>query len=440
TGGDARGLTSLIDHDTRYVPYLCLGGIALMAERPSVAVLTPAGRGAVATVGVWGPAATQLVESCFQSASGRRLADTPLDRVLFGSWNGAEELVLARRGDERLEIHCHGGLAASEAIVESLVERGARRAAPSEWLTSGGLGRIEVEAAEALARAQTERTAAILLDQYRGALRREITELIELIASIKKAEPAEPTEHVARVETTRASSSASAVELRSQLEQLVARAKLGVRLTDPWRVVLTGKPNVGKSSLINALLGYERAIVSDVPGTTRDVVTATTALDGWPITLADTAGRRATDEPLEASGIELAVHRLSEADLVLLVVDHDGPFDAEESAILARHPAALVVRNKCDLATAGDRDCGPGASNAARGDRVAIRVSATTAAGLDLLQAAIVARLVPQPISEHAAVPFTARQIGLLEQALAASRASDCAHCDESLLALVERL
>jgi tRNA modification GTPase len=227
-----------------------------------------------------------------------------------------------------------------------------------------------------LAEARTERAAAILLDQCRGALRREYDAIV-------------------------ASGSPPA-----RIEELLARRKLGEHLTRPYQVVLAGAPNVGKSSLINALLGYDRAIVFDQPGTTRDVVSAITALDGWLVELSDTAGLRATLDPLEAAGVERTTQQLARADLILWVQDGSQPFAAAPPPISADIPT-LIVWNKCDLLSADTIAQVPG-----------LAVSALTGQGLANLQAEIVRALVPHPPAPGAAVPIDQEQVQLLSQLL----------------------
>jgi tRNA modification GTPase len=191
-------------------------------------------------------------------------------------------LVVCRRGKERVEVQCHGGVAAVRSVVDALVAEGCRETAWQDWLRLSAADSMQAAAQFALADALTARTAAILLDQLNGAL-------------------------AAACRATIAAITAENWPLAAELVgQLLDRRDLGLHLTTPWRVVLAGPPNVGKSSLINALAGYERAIVSPVPGTTRDVVTLTTAIDGWPVELADTAGLRTTDDELESAGVQLA--------------------------------------------------------------------------------------------------------------------------------------
>jgi tRNA modification GTPase len=351
------------------------------------ALLTPVGRGAVAVVGLCGPGAAAIVARHFQPATGTA-AELPRGRIRFGRWHAAlddahdvgEELVVCRRGDDDFEIHCHGGAAASAAILAGLRADGAAIIPWTEWNATRGDAPIACEAREALARARTTRTAAVLVDQLGGALRRALDEATRLLES------------------------GDVGTARSRIDGLLARSTIGLRLTEPFRVVLTGRPNVGKSSLINALVGYRRAVVFDEPGTTRDVVTAAAVLDGWPVELSDTAGIREAGDELEAAGIAAARRRLAKADLVVAVFDRSAPWCDADAALLAAHPEAVVVHNKADLPEIVERTRPPG-----------LIVSAVAKTGIDELIAEIVARLVPNPPKPGDAVPFTRRQVEELQ-------------------------
>jgi tRNA modification GTPase len=169
--------------------------------------------------------------------------------------------------------------------------------------------------------------------------------------------------------------------------------------------VLAGRPNVGKSSLINALLGYARAIVFDEPGTTRDVLTAATALDGWPVELADTAGLHNTSDALEAAGVERARQQMAAADVLVLVFDLTQPWSAEEASLIEEWSAAILVFNKCDLPEAPSPNRPTG-----------LRTSATTREGVEELIRRLAERLVPLPPPPSCAVPFTVRQVEALHE------------------------
>jgi tRNA modification GTPase len=294
------------------------------------ALLTPPGRGALATIGLVD--AWPVLRELFRTRAGKELPEVPepgrhwLGRI---GTDMADECVLAVRSTDRVEAHVHGGEAVTGWLLELLQDKGVRIGSCEEWLSS--------KAWRMLAHAPTERTAAILLDQIHG--------------------PREPS-----------------------AERRAALAGVGRHLVEPWRVAVAGEPNVGKSSLVNAIAGHERCVVSPTPGTTRDAVAVRVAIDGWPVELIDTAGVREASEAVEREGVALARETAAAADLVLWVVD------ATREAAPA--PAgAMVVRNKIDLAG------GPG-------------VSAVTGEGLEELLTTIARRLVPESPLPGEAVPL----------------------------------
>jgi tRNA modification GTPase len=370
-------------------------------DAPRCAVFTPAGRGAIATVAVRGAGAIAAVSRCFQPAANRPLASFAIGRAVFGRFRtsavATEELVVGLIAADEVEIHCHGGRAAVAAVCERLIAEGCRLVSANEWVQKCESDPLSAKALLALGAARTERTAAILLDQYRGALRRELTAIEHSIA--------------------RQDIGAAAAAVR----QLLARTELGLHLTQPWRVVIAGRPNAGKSSLINALLGYQRSIVWHEPGTTRDVLTAATAIDGWPIELADTAGLRASAEAIEAEGVARAQRQISAADLVILVADVTATWDEGLLRSLAGRPV-IVVHNKCDLA-----------SPPVDGRPAGLDVSAQSGLGIDALCAAVAQTLVPDPPPRGAALPFTAPQISALAEAAVHLKRGDIAAARRAL-------
>jgi tRNA modification GTPase len=347
--------------------------------------LTPPGQAALATLAVGGPGSWDLLRSLFRP---RGTAQLPVQAPEGKLWLGnlgedvSAEVVLAVKqiGQQPwVEVHAHGGHEVVRYLIELLTARGARLCPWEELWQQTQAGPLQAAACVALTRAPTVRTARILLDQYQGALGRALD---AILAALDQGRPEEASEG---------------------LRQLSRFGKLGQRLTAPWRVVVAGAPNVGKSSLANALAGYARSVVADTPGTTRDIVTTRIALDGWPIELADTAGQRETAEVLEGQGIEQARARASEADLCLWVLDASA---APCWPTVTGVPTQLII-NKVDLPPAWRLD------DAAD----SIRVSAATGQGVGELGQALIGWLVPEAPPPGAAVPFTSELAQKVEEA-----------------------
>lgn len=375
------------------------------------AVLTPPGRGAVAVIAASGPAASDAVDRSFRAANGKLWPQQEVGRIVLGDWidplGFAEELIVVRCDADSLEVHCHGGVAATDRILATMRAGGCKVVDWRAWSDSQRACPVQQEAAHALASASTLKAAAVLLDQLDGALR---TAVERITAAVESERPE---------------------EARRGLQALLERASLGLHLTRRRRVAIAGLPNVGKSSLINALAGYERAIIFDLPGTTRDVLTVDTAIDGWPVRLIDAAGARATDDPLEAAGVQQAVEQMLTADLVIWVLDaaalsapqRNAPqavADGQMHDILGQSfPAQrrLLVLNKVDLLQL----------KPAAGAHEAALVSALKRRGIEQLLSGIAARLAPDPTMPGDAVPFTTRQLDLLQQAMTALQAMQSA-------------
>jgi tRNA modification GTPase len=363
-----------------------------------VCLLTPAARGAVAVLRVWGPKAIEVAGAAFRPARGDALSAADLNRPRLGRAGAGlgDEVVAvvvdgpAPGGTPEVELQCHGGPAAVEVVTEALVEAGAQRRGPFWWARHAAGSAVEARARADLSRAPTLRTAEVLLEQAGGALGRAVAEALRLAASDLPA-------------------AAAAVD------RLLARAGVGLRLVGGWTVTLAGRPNVGKSRLLNALAGYDRAIVDPAAGTTRDVLTVRTAFDGWPVTLADTAGLREATDAVETAGIARARAAQSAADLTLLVLDLSELLTPDDRALLGGLPRALVVANKCDLPAAWT----PGDAGAG------LVVSAERGDGLAALSAEVARRLVPDPPAPGAGVPFRAAHAHRLAAAAQALRAGD---------------
>ncbi len=346
-----------------------------------VVQLTPPGRGAVASILVEGPGAADLLQPLIMHKFARPLTEFTENRLVVGHFNAenGEEIVVRRRSPQAVELHCHGGYAAAAMIEETLRQRGCKIVGWRQWIAENQAHPISAAALVAMADAPTERTAAILLDQFNGALRRAFDGIQEKI-TLKDYSAA-----------------------KQLADSLLEIWPIGLHLTKPWRVVVAGPPNAGKSSLVNSLVGFRRSIVHHAPGTTRDAVTVATAIDGWPVELCDTAGLRGEARGIEKAGVELARRRISDADLVVLVFDLTMDWTISDHSLVEAFPDALVVHNKIDLCNANAGFIG----NRPEG----LSTSALSGRGIDALMAKIAERLVPSPPPPGAAVPFTAEQI-----------------------------
>ncbi len=354
-----------------------------------LARLTPPGTGAIATLAICGPDVTTFLEEIFTPAgkeSQTSLQTNEIGRFWFGRLGEEEfekdEVVVALKQTAPFplfEIHCHGGRQVVGMLEELLTKRGMQKCSWSDFhQTVQPVG--TVDCLQELSKATTIRTAAILLDQFHGAFRQAKTEILELLG---------------RNEKTKA---------RQRLRELAKWIPLGLHLTSSWKVAIAGAPNVGKSSLINRLAGYHRCVVSSTPGTTRDVVTTSIVIDGWPIELIDTAGMRAEAELLEKEGIDLAMTAIKEADLCLWLVDGSSTpdFPSEES------PRIQIVINKTDLPYAWDFSSYP----------EAILISAETGSGLDELCDKISQILIPETPPAKTAIPYTVKMCESLTHCL----------------------
>lgn len=362
-----------------------------MNTRPcSAALLTPRGRGAVATIRLYGepPSLAKSIDACFQPANKKRWQQQPVNRIVYGLWGAVnnEDLVLCRLDENTVDIHCHGGMAAIDRILQDLKDQGCAICSSQDLARKTEL-QLEAELQETMASATTFRAAEILLRQSKGLLRETFESLL----------PDENSPFLPE-------------EFQTRIENLLHWEKLGLHLTAPWRVVLAGRPNVGKSSLINAILGYDRSIVFDQAGTTRDVLTANTAIQGWPFQFTDTAGIRDQAAPLEAEGIERAEHVLSEADCRVILIDTSQTSQKDDQRLLSQWTDSVVVAHKVDL---------PQQWNDPLPEQ-AISVSSKTNTGIDTLLNQLVERLVPEVPDKNTAIPVTQRQIEILHQAAGA--------------------
>ncbi len=376
-----------------------------MSHKRKVVVLTPPGRSAIATLCIEGIDALSDVCRYLANRKGDPLKVAPAARPILARlklpFGSSEEIVLHVASGERVEIHCHGSPVLVEQIVDLFNQMGYEREDVEAWIDRTESDILAAEARRSLCEVLTFRGVQILVDQYHGVLR-------------------ERGEVVRRLIQTKESHQALAV-----LDELLRWGELGRHLVHPWKVVLVGPPNVGKSSLLNRLVGYDRAIVDAMPGTTRDFVTAVTAIDGWPIELCDTAGLRHPQDAIEEEGIRRTLELAGVADLVVLVYSRAEPWSEDYDAWRKRWARNMVVFNKCDLPAAqGDRPSG-------------LEVSAASGHGLRVLEHELICHLVPMVPPPGTAVPFTDRQIHLLQQCRDSVLRGDCPRAEKHIRAFL---
>lgn len=336
-----------------------------------VAIATPIGTSGIGVIRISGPQAIEVASRVFRSNRGD-VASFPTHTVHHGkivdprSNEPIDEALLtlfraprSYTGEDVVELSCHGGVAVLKSVLEAVIQSGARLAEPGEFtkraFLNGKLDLVQAEAVNDLIRARTDGARRVALSQLDGALSSKVAsardDILGVIAAIEAAidfpDDVEEPERCwleSRIESARATVSG-----------LIETFSTGRIFREGLRVAITGRVNVGKSSLLNALVRHARAIVTPIPGTTRDVIEESLEIKGIPVVAIDTAGLRVTRDPVEQIGVELAERTIQSADLVLLVIDgSEGIVDADVD-IFGRLEGkqVVVVINKIDL-LAGD--------------------------------------------------------------------------------------
>lgn len=399
---------------------MCPAPLPSRASDSIAAVVTPPGQGGIGVVQVVGPDARAIVGRVFRGKRRKDLGSVPRDTLHYGfivqpgpasetasPSEVIDEVIVHVAGPQEhwlgepiVEVNCHGGAAAVRATLDAVVAAGAQRARwqdiPLRAFQRHSIDRVQLEARLEIPAAQTALAAQMLLAQLNGAL-------------------------VAAVQT-----GMDAGRGPDELTRLLGTARLGIALCRPPRVVIAGRPNVGKSTLFNTLLSEERALVHESPGTTRDYVCALVEIRGVPFELVDTAGMRPDADEVESAGIALARGQIAEADVVLLLVD-----GSAESALQDRDVEAsaqgkpmVLVKTKADLP--------PGPSSLPQS---AVEVSAVQGLGIEALERQILlAALGTDRPQCSGPVVFTARQRDCIERALSAFGEPACRQAVEDLL------
>lgn len=366
------------------------------AEETIAAVASGQSRGGIGVVRISGPLAGQIANTVFKphgpcSWETHRLYH---GRVLMAGGRPVDDalavLMRAPRsytGEDVLELHCHGSPAVLRLVVESVLSAGARPALPGEFTKRAFLnGKMDLAQAEAvcdLVRARTSEGCSQAADQLFGRLSEHLSFLRKRLVRVKAHLEAQIDFAEEDLVVDRDGDLAAIRSCIAEIERMLETYRHGRLLRDGLRIAITGRPNVGKSSLLNALLGEERAIVTAIPGTTRDVVDESANFGGVPVVLSDTAGLRETADEVERLGVERALRAVEAADLALLVLDTSVPFAMPPSAL--DRTRTLAVLNKSDLPCRWSE----GEITTIAGRYRALRVSATEGTGLDDLRRAV---------------------------------------------------
>jgi len=368
-----------------------------------VALSTPPGQSGIGIVRITGPEAIAIAEDVFVPAGATRRPSqlqsftTAYGRVVDGERTVDEVILTVMRAPKTyttqdvVEINCHGGIVPLRRTLELVLAQGARLADPGEFTKRAFyFGRIDLAQAEAvgdLINARTVEAQAAAMDQLEGKFSQQVNglrdSLVDLTASLEAALDFGEMD----IEMMSKATILNACDgIAAQLTTLIDSAEVGRVLREGVKTAIVGRPNVGKSSLMNALLGHDRAIVTPIPGTTRDVVEDTINVGGAMLLLADTAGLRESQDVVEAEGIQRTQAAMQRAHLVLLVMDGSAPLGEEDVALMGTVPRdkTILVINKDDLPAGFEEQ-----ALAAWGDRAAVRISAKLGSGIDELKEVI---------------------------------------------------
>ena len=366
---------------------------------------------AIGIVRVSGEGCFALCDKVFRAANGRPFSEQPSHKMAFGEMLDARGRVIDQglavrypgphsyTGEDSAEFHCHGSPVVLRELLDALFAAGARQAKAGEFTQRAFLnGRLDLTQAEAvidLIDAETAAAARNAAAQLDGGLRRVLEPIQDALLDITSrfyAVVDYPDEDIEDVRPEQVAEALSSAE--GQLTSLLATCQRGKVLKSGVRTAIVGRPNAGKSSLLNALAGYERAIVTDIPGTTRDTVEESVLCGGVLLRLIDTAGIRDTEDIVEQKGVERSRQAITSADLVLAVVDGSQPFTDEDGEILelaAQQKNWVLVFSKKDL-TEGAAGFGIGVNgHSAAPPAASVSLSSVTGEGLDRLESAVAA-------------------------------------------------
>lgn len=338
-----------------------------MDDRTIAAISTPMGEGAIAIVRLSGDEAIEIADRIFKGKKSLKEVDSHTihyGHLIDPKTNEVVEEVMVSvmkaprtfTREDVVEINCHGGIVSVNRVLELVLTNGARLAEPGEFTKRAFLnGRIDLSQAEAiidLIRSKTEKAMTVALQQMEGRLSKLIRSLRQtLVETIAHVEVNIDYPEYDAEEMTKRLLLEKITEVKQEIEKLIATSKQGKILREGVKTAIIGRPNVGKSSLLNTLIQENKAIVTNIPGTTRDILEEYVNIRGVPLHLIDTAGIRETDDVVEKIGVERSRQMLKEADLVLLVLNYAEPLSKEDEELIqtAKAHETIIIINKIDL-------------------------------------------------------------------------------------------
>lgn len=336
-------------------------------EETIAAISTAVGEAGIGIVRMSGIDALEIANQVFSGEKVESLNMAGNKRLVYGHIvdgdKRIDEVLIAKMKapftytrEDMVEIYCHGGIISVKKVLELLLRKGARLSEPGEFTKRAFLnGRLDLSQAEAvidIIKAKTDKSFEVSLNQLEGSLSRKIEDIrkivLEMVAHVEVSIdfPEEDIEDITFDELLERANT-----IRENIGALLSTAERGKILRDGLNTIILGKPNVGKSSLLNAVLRENRAIVTDIPGTTRDLIEEYVNIDGIPLKIVDTAGIRNTEDLVEKIGVDIAKKKVEESDLVIGVFDISRELDEEDYEIikLIENKNAIVILNKTDL-------------------------------------------------------------------------------------------